>query len=266
MRAKHFFLDEAGDTTFYGKGKTIIVGQNGVSNCFILGMLQVNEPLPKLREKVQTLQNQMLNDAYFAEIRSMEKKKRKYGYYFHATDDVPEVRKVFYEFIKKTDCRFEAIIGRKIQTVFERKHNGRERDFYADLLSHLIEDKLDTNQKLVLNVSERGTTTKHTNLALALEKSVNRFLKNNPDGKIKAEVVFNVQNPLSEPLINMADYCCWAIQRVIERGETRYCNFIKDKIGRVVDLYDFGKIESGKNIYDAANWLTENNKISPLLP
>ena len=113
MRTKHFFLDEAGDAAFYGKGKTVIIGQNGVSGCFILGMLQINEPLPKLREKVEALQNQVINDPYFVEIKSIEKKKSKYGYYFHATDDVPEVRKLFYEFINKIDCSFEAIVGRK---------------------------------------------------------------------------------------------------------------------------------------------------------
>ena len=175
-------------------------------------------------------------------------------------------RSVFYEFIKKTDCRFEAIIGRKIPSLFERKHNGREREFYAELLSHLLNDKLEDKQKIVLNIAERGKTTKQSNLDEALEKSVNRFFKKNPQGVIETKVFFNVQNPLSEPILNMADYCCWALQRVLELGETRYCNFIKDKIGRVVDLYDFGKVESGKNIYDAANWLTEKNKISPLLP
>jgi hypothetical protein len=32
----------------------------------------------------------------------------------------------------------------------------------------------------------------------------------------------NEINPLQEPLLNVADYLCWTIQRVFERGETRY--------------------------------------------
>jgi len=33
---KHRFLDEAGDTTFYGKGKVSTIGNEGSSHCFIL--------------------------------------------------------------------------------------------------------------------------------------------------------------------------------------------------------------------------------------
>ena len=36
----HYFLDEAGDPNFYGKGKMPIVGQNGVSNCFYFGYVE----------------------------------------------------------------------------------------------------------------------------------------------------------------------------------------------------------------------------------
>jgi hypothetical protein len=36
----HRFLDEAGDTTFYGSGHKLILGQDGVSHSFIIGMLR----------------------------------------------------------------------------------------------------------------------------------------------------------------------------------------------------------------------------------
>lgn len=48
----HRFLDEAGDTTFYGKGKISVIGNQGSSHCFILGMLKINEPLDTVRKKV----------------------------------------------------------------------------------------------------------------------------------------------------------------------------------------------------------------------
>ena len=38
----HRFLDEAGDTTFYGKGNTPILGKEGVSQYFILGQTHQN--------------------------------------------------------------------------------------------------------------------------------------------------------------------------------------------------------------------------------
>lgn len=48
----HRFLDEAGDTTFYGKGKIPMIGTDGVSNYFLLGMLSVNQSLDEVRKSV----------------------------------------------------------------------------------------------------------------------------------------------------------------------------------------------------------------------
>ena len=89
----HRFLDEAGDTTFYGKGKIPILGHEGVSYCFILGMITINETLDKVRKQVIDLQESISNDTYFTEIPSIQKKKKAHGYFLHAKDDIPEVRK-----------------------------------------------------------------------------------------------------------------------------------------------------------------------------
>ena len=68
-------------------------------------------------------------------------------------DDVPEVRKMAFELINSIDCSFEAAVGRKIYPLYEKKHNGNEADFYADLLSHLLKNKLNKYDELVLNIS-----------------------------------------------------------------------------------------------------------------
>jgi hypothetical protein len=44
IQTNHRFLDEAGDTAFYGRGKKIIIGTEGVSKCFIIGMVKFREP------------------------------------------------------------------------------------------------------------------------------------------------------------------------------------------------------------------------------
>ncbi len=67
----HRFLDEAGDTTFYGKGRVPILGSEGVSKYFILGMLTINEPLQMARNKVIHLQNTITSDPYLFGIPSI---------------------------------------------------------------------------------------------------------------------------------------------------------------------------------------------------
>jgi hypothetical protein len=47
------------------------------------------------------------------------------------------------------------------------------------------------------------------------------------------KTIFNIQSPIEEPLLSAADYFCWAIQRVFERGELRCYEFLIDKISKV---------------------------------
>ncbi len=256
----HRYLDEAGDTTFFGKGKVNIIGQSGVSKCFILGMVKFREPLKEVRQKVIDLKHSVCNDPYFNEVPSIQKKITKGGYYFHATDDVPEVRKLFYDYIQTIDCSFEAVVGRKIPSIYSNKHNGKEAEFYADLLSHLIKNKLRKGGKLILDIASRGKSTKNQNLQSALNKAISRNSKKSKHAATK--VAFNVQNHLTEPLLNISDYFCWSIQRLFERGETRYYNFLKDKISLVVDLYDFANYPNFGNYYTVKRPLTKGNKLA----
>ncbi len=263
LKDYHRFLDEAGDTTFYGKGKTSIIGEEGVSKVFILGLVKVKEPLDGVRAKISSLQEKISNDDYF-KVPSVKKKINKTGYYLHATDDLPEIRKEMFDLIKTINCSFEAVVGRKSIERYETKHKGKEEYFYADLLSHLLKNKLSKHDKLVMHISERGKSTKNQNLELAFLKAKQRFSRKTSK-ETKTKVVFNVNYPTKDPLLNLADYFCWAVQRVFERGQVRYYNHIKSQIKLVIDLYDTNKYAGWQNYYDNKNNpLTPRNKISPL--
>ena len=262
----HRFLDEAGDTTFWGKGGRTVVGEQGVSLSFGIGMVKIRDDLDGIRKKVTNLQQKVEHDEYLNIIPSIRKKIGRGGFYFHATDDPPEVRQLFYNFIHDIDCSLEMIVGRKIPSIYINKHHKHESEFYADILSHLLKNKLRAGRRLVLNIANRGTTTSNQNLQLALLKATSRALKKHEDKELKAEVTFNVQNHRTEPILNIADYLCWAVQRVFERGEIRYYNYLQQKISLVVDLYDVGKYEGSNNYYRRDNPLTSDNKLSPPSP
>jgi hypothetical protein len=117
-----------------------------------------------------------------------------------------------------------------------------------------------------LNIAERGASTRNANLQLALLKAVERFEKTRSVDEISSFVVFNVQNHRTEPLLNIADYLCWSVQRIFERGETRYYDFMGDKIRLVVDLYDSANYEGSLNYYRGKRRLTAENKLSPPSP
>jgi len=263
IKVTHRFLDEAGDTTFYGKGRKPIIGQSGVSLTFGLGMLKINDDLGITRQKIIELQHRIEQDDYLNIIPSIKKKINGGGFYLHATDDPAEVRQLAFRLFKQIDCSLEMMVARKITSIFYRKHNNRESEFYADVLSHLLKNKLVSGHKYVLNIAHRANSTSNRNLQIALDKARGRAQKKHVKDDLVSLVVFNVQNPRTEPLINIADYLCWAVQRVFEKGETRFYNYMIDKISLVVDIYDKEKYSGSRNYYKRGNPLTEANKISP---
>lgn len=194
----HRFLDEAGDPTFFKKGRILAVGEPGVSLAFSLGMVKFNGDLQPIRAGIRRLQDEIAKDDYLNRIASVAKKVSGGGFYFHATDDSPEVRERMFRFIQSLDCSLEMVVARKIPALFAKKHHNKDSEFYADLLSHLIKNKLKLGQRLVLNIADRGVSTRNMNLELALSKAHERFRKKWSAGEIQYSVVFNVQTPRTD--------------------------------------------------------------------
>ena len=76
IKAYHRFIDEAGDTSFYLKGKKSAIGSTGVSNAFILGMVKIVDPLDEVRKKITDLQNEIANHPFY-DVPSVNKKKNR---------------------------------------------------------------------------------------------------------------------------------------------------------------------------------------------
>lgn len=150
---------------------------------------------------------------------------------------------MFFDFIKKQDYSFEAVIATKISIVFNLKHGNNSNEFYAELLSHLLCQHIPSEHRLVLNIAKLAASTRHENLMSGLEKAVRMFNTEAPLTTVSPDVVFNVQDQLSEPLLNIADYLCWSLQRVYEKGERRFYNYIADKFRLKIHLYGDGTSE-----------------------
>jgi hypothetical protein len=116
----HHFLDEAGDTTFFGKGRVPMLGRQGVSLAFGLRMVGFASPVAEVREQIVNLCREVESDAYLNRIPSVLKRIRSGGFYFHAKDDSPEVRERLFKWIHKTKCSMEMVMGRKIPGLFTK--------------------------------------------------------------------------------------------------------------------------------------------------
>ncbi len=112
---RHYFVDEAGDSTLFdGKGK-VIIETPGCSRFFILGLLDVTDH-DGLRSTFSALHDQLLHDPYFKDVPSMQSSARKTAIAFHAKHDLPEVRREVFTLLHGTEgLRFFAVVTDKLR-------------------------------------------------------------------------------------------------------------------------------------------------------
>jgi hypothetical protein len=84
---RHYFVDEAGDSTLFNRQGRIIVGIEGCSCFFILGLADIPDPVTLGRE-MEALRARLLADPYFKGVPSMQPEARKTALAFHAKDDL----------------------------------------------------------------------------------------------------------------------------------------------------------------------------------
>jgi site-specific DNA-methyltransferase (adenine-specific)/adenine-specific DNA-methyltransferase len=129
----HRFIDEVGDTAFYGKGggKLIILGQEGVSLVFGMSIVKFERPLAEIRSEIVALQKQVEADPLLNTIPSVVKRVAKGGFFFHACKDSDDVRTVFLHYLRDLKCEAEIVIARKIHSLFVNKHHGSDGSIYV---------------------------------------------------------------------------------------------------------------------------------------
>ena len=111
-----YFVDEAGDPTLFDRTGRIVVGSEGCSRFFMLGLLYITD-VELLAKGMEELRKRLLADPYFRKVPSMQPKAKKTALAFHATDDVPEVRREVFSLLLQHDIRFFAIVRDKQKVV-----------------------------------------------------------------------------------------------------------------------------------------------------
>lgn len=251
----YFFVDEAGDPTFYNKYGRFIVGEEGCSKILLLGLIRTEEP-DSLRKAILSLKDEILQDPYLSQIPSMEKTRIA----FHAKDDCSEVREKVFKTIVTLDFKAEFVVARKKEEIFKRRHQRKENIFYDDIFAKLFENKLHRTKQNIIYYAVRGNKDRQSPIAEAIQKAIGTF-ERKWNIRISSEVITYPQSPLGEPCLQVIDYMNWAVQRAFLKNEERYYKFVEDKISYLVDIYDFGKYP--QNFYNRRNKF-DIKKISPL--
>jgi len=262
----NYYVDEAGDPILFDKNGKVLIGSEGCSRFFMLGLLQVDDPI-SLENEINELRANLLSDPYFSGVPSMQPNSNKTAIAFHAKDDVAEVRKeVFSLILKRKDPRFFAIIRDKTELLsYVRQRNSVDpkyrydtNELYDYLVRRLFRDRLHTKDSYKIHFAKRGSSdrTKSLDQALRAAKENYRIKYIKPHDEKEFEVIplYSKQNAA----LQITDYFLWALQRLNERGEDRYTTLLWSSFRLVIDMDDtryarYGTYYTQRNLLNNAS-------------
>ena len=252
-QVRHYFIDEGGDSTLFSRDGRVLIGSNGCSRFFILGLLDIPDPMA-LQCSLDDLRKQLLGNPYFRDVPSMQAEKRKTALAFHAKDDPVEVRWEVFKHLRATEgLRFFAVVADKqsvLEYVRRRNEDGsgyryHPNDLYDSLVRRLLNEKLHKSDAYKISFSKRGKSDRTSALREALETARSQFAQKH-DIVIGASLQVFELSPSEQAGLQAVDYFTWALQRLYERHEERYVRYLGETVRVVLDIDDKRKAGSGK--------------------
>ena len=234
-----YFVDEAGDATLFNAKGQVLVGQEGCSRHFILGVLDVAEPAA-LGAELEAMRARLLADPYFRNVPSLQLTQRKTALGFHAKDDLPEIRREVFQVLLRHRIQFHAVVRNK-QCVLDYVRSRNQHDehyryqpneLYDTLVSRLFKNRLHLDPEVEVCFASRGKSDRSAALRQSLDTARARF-ERQWGRAVSAQITTRQALAAAEPALQAVDYCLWALQRHYERGESRFIQLIWPKVGVV---------------------------------
>ncbi|MFH1192274.1 MAG: hypothetical protein V1655_02245 [bacterium] len=97
------------------------------------------------------------------------------------------------------------MVARKKESIFLKKHKGKENVFYDDLIIHLFKDNLHRTEKSVIYYAVRGDRKRQGPFEEAINSAKLAF-ENKWGAKINSDFTILPQTPSGEPCLQIIDY------------------------------------------------------------
>lgn len=245
----HYFVDEAGDPTLFNRKGHLIIGDDGCSNYFILGKMEIDEPAEVERE-LEGLRAELLADPYFKDVPSMQPRNRKTAIAFHAKDDLPEIRREVFKLLLQKNLRFYAVVRDKRDlATFVQQQNERDATYhyrqdeqYDLLVKELFRKLHHMADDVHICFAKRGNKSRNAAFRTALEEAAKAFERSFGFAHPAKNSVVSSTPPKCVGL-QAVDYYLWALQRFYERREERFLELIWPQVG---EIHDLDRVEDGK--------------------
>lgn len=264
----HFFVDEAGDLTLFDRRKRLVLGREGVSHTFLVGAALVEDP-GGVATRLDALRSRLVADPLLAGAPSMKPESGRTAVAFHANKDLPEVRLEVFRQLRQERVRVFAAIRRKhvlaneLQRARQAGHTKRDLEQVYDSLTVLLfKDRLHLADENRVVFARRGQSDKSAALRDALTAAKRRFERRWQKGIDRPTHVISAY-PREEAGLQVVDYFLWALQRFIERGESRFFDALRPSFSLVVDVDDTRRFPYGE-YYHSRNPLSPE-RVMPVI-
>jgi hypothetical protein len=210
----HFFVDEAGNFDFSRR--------RDASTYFILTSV--------------TMENPEAADALIHLRRQLVWEGLPITNAFHATTDKQDVRNRVFDEISRMDIRVDATIFEKGKTV---PHRQQMLPFYKLAwfyhAMNVIPVAISRDQPLHVIAASLATKNTQIQVASAIKDFVDQC------GRSETTTRVNHWPAGTDPCLQVADYCCWAIQRKWERQDDRSHLLIRGLIQSEYEMWSRGR-------------------------
>ncbi|MFD3266313.1 DUF3800 domain-containing protein [Phenylobacterium ferrooxidans] len=215
MANKFIFADEAGCFTFKDKP--------GASRFFILVTVASNN---------WTVSDRLLSIRRELALNGDPDRDK-----LHATTDLQEVRNVVFDAISKEDFRWDATIleKRKAQPQTRTDHPTFYRYAWYYHFKHVGRRYLADCDKMLITSAALGEKKTRAAFKAGVNEPVQQLA-----ARERWEVAFH--ESCKDPLLWVADYCAWAVQKKWERDDLRSYDLIKRQRGSEYNLWSPGKV------------------------
>lgn len=253
----HIFVDEAGDPTLFANRRRAIVGTPGCSRYFILGKLEVDDPVG-LGQRLLALRAELVANPYFNGVPSFDPVRGKTAVAFHAKDDLPEVRfEVLKLLASEGDAlRFYAVVCDKERVLADvLRRNAAEpgyryhhNELYDGLMRSLFGKFHRLADRYEVCVARRGQSDRNEAIRAAIDHAERDFVSRFGFGRGGDDAwTIRVSTPKSDACLQAADYFLWAVQRFYEprvdrqtgasKQDERFLKLIWPQVGEIHDLH-----------------------------
>lgn len=217
MSRVYSFADEAGNFDFRDKP--------GASKYFVLGTVTLKDGT--LAEELLRLRRDLAWQGVGLESS------------FHASEDQQAVRDAVFGVIQKADFRFDTTVleKRKTQAHLQANHARFYKMAWYLHFKYVCPRIVKKQDELLVIAAQIGTKKSRKSVRAAIADVVAQCAPCST-----WEVAFWPAE--SDPCLQVADYCTWAVQRKYENGDSRSYDLIKTKIGS-----EFEPFKSGPNQY-----------------